>query len=131
MLINKYEKKKEIESSKISLKKKSRTAQKIENNRNEISASYEYDKRYSFNYHFISKTFIANITFFKIDEIKENRREYFKTNQVFFKKHVKVIYNIFKSTNEACDFFEQKYSTFINRMFFYVNSNLFTQAFIN
>ena len=61
-------------------KRESRTAQKIENNKNEISAPYEHDERYLFNYYFISKTFIANITSFKIDEIKKNRWEYSKTD---------------------------------------------------
>ena len=80
MLINIYEKKKEIESNKMFLKKKSRTAQKIKNDKNEIFAPCEHDERYLFNHHFISKTFIINITSFKIDEIKENRREYFETD---------------------------------------------------
>ena len=84
MLINKYEKKKKIESSKIFRKKKSRITQKIKNNRNEIFAFNRSDERYLFNYYFIIKTFIANITFFKIDKIKKNRREYFKTKQIFF-----------------------------------------------
>ena len=65
-------------------KKESRTAQKIENDKNEIFAPCEHDKRYLFNYYFILKTFIASIMFFKIDEIKKNRRKYLETNQIFF-----------------------------------------------
>ena len=49
----------------------------------------------------------------------------------FFKKHIKVIYNILKLINEACDFFEQRYSIFINRMFFYIENNMPTQALTN
>ena len=73
MLINEYEEKKEIESSKMSLKKKSQTAQKIDNDKNEIFTSYKHHKKCLFNYYFIIKTFIISITFFKIDRIKESR----------------------------------------------------------
>ena len=49
-------------------------------NKNEISAPCEYHKRCLFNYHFFTKTLIANITFFKINKFNESRREYFETN---------------------------------------------------
>ena len=38
------------------------------------------------------------------------------------------MHNIFKSTNEACDFFRQRYSVLVNRMFFYIENNMSTQA---
>ena len=81
MLTDVYEKKKKIESNKMSLKKKNlELRKKLKNNKNEIFAPCEHDKRYLFNYYFISKTLIVNITFFKIDEIKKSRREYFEIN---------------------------------------------------
>ena len=84
MLINKYEKKKDIESNKTSLKKKSRIAKKIENNKNEICAFNKHCEKYICNYHFALKTFFAYSMFFKVREIKRNRREHIKTNQILF-----------------------------------------------
>ena len=79
-MINEYEEKEKIESNKTTRKKKSKIAQKIENDKNENFAPCERDKRYLFNYYFITKTFIASITFFKIDKIKKSRREYSETD---------------------------------------------------
>ena len=64
----------------------------------------------------------------KLKKIDENILTQIKS---FFKKHIKVIYNMFKLVNEVCDFYEQRYSTLINRMFFYIDDNLFTREFIN
>ena len=41
------------------------------------------------------------------------------------------MHNIFKLINEIYDFFEQRYLILINRMFFYINNNISTQALIN
>ena len=36
------------------------------------------------------------------------------------------MYDIFKLINEICDFFEQRYSILISRMFFYIDNNIST-----
>ena len=59
----------------------------------------------------------------ELEEIDENIIKRIKS---FSKKHLKVINDIFKSTQKACDFFERKYSALAYRIFFYINVNLFT-----
>ena len=69
MLTNKYEKKKNI----AFLKKKSRIAKKIENDKDEIYAFNEHCEKYICNYHIASETSFAYSTSFKIREIRKDR----------------------------------------------------------
>ena len=69
--------------------------------------------------------------FLRFAELRKIDENILRRIKSFFKEHTKVIYDIFKSINEACDFFEQKYLTLVRRIFFYINDNLFTREFIN
>ena len=59
----------------------------------------------------------------KLKKIDENIIKRIKS---FFKKHSKVINDMFKSIQKAYDFFERKYPALTHRIFFHINVNLFT-----
>ena len=68
------------------------------------------------------------LRFARLKEIDEN---IIKRIKFFFKKYIKVINDMLKSTQKAYDFFEQKYSILVRRIFFHINDNLFTSKFTN
>ena len=72
-----------------------------------------------------AQRFLRSTKLRKIDE------KILRQIKFFFKKHIKVMYNIFKSINEIYNFFEQRYSTLVRKMFFYINDNLFTRELTN
>ena len=106
MLINKYKEKKEIKSSNTFLKEKNlelrkklkMTKMKFVRLANTIKDIYLiiilFQKRLLQVYRLLRFT--------RLKEIDENILKQIKS---FFKKHIKIIYNILKSTNKVCDFF--------------------------
>ena len=132
MLINKYKKKKDIKSNKASLKKKNLELRKklkmikmklmrlIDTMKDIYAIIISFQERLLHAQRFLRST--------KLKKIDEKILRQIKS---FFKKYTKVIYDMFKSINEAYNFFEQRYLTLARKMFFYINDNLFTREFIN
>ena len=132
MLINKYKKKKNIESNKTFLKKKNlELRKKLKMIKMKFVRLIDTMKNIYAIIILFQKRLLHIQRFLRFVKLKKIDDDILKQIKSFFKEHIKVIYNILKSINEAYDFFEQRYSIFIRRMFFYIDDNLFTQELIN
>ena len=132
MLINKYEKKKDIELNKASLKKKNlELRKKLRMTEMKFVRLINIVKDIYAVIISLQKRLLHIQRFLRFARLREIDENILRRIKLFFKEYIKVIYDMLKSINEACDFFEQKYSTLVRRIFFYINDNLFTRELIN
>ena len=107
MLINEYEEKKKIESSKIIRKKKNlELRKKLRITKMKVLRLANTMKDIYLIIILLQKRLLQAKRFLKIIKLKKVDENIMKQIKSFFREYVKVIYDIFKLINETYNFFE-------------------------